>query len=112
MEQRLSVGVIHCIYQNKPLQLCKNIAKQLPSAQTLGNQSGPSWALLMNTVSIRPAQCVMPPPSLAIELPQLQFLAAQAASAQQLLLCEILIEIRIQPAACLAAAKQRTFGFP
>ena len=40
----------------------------------------------MNTVDIRPAQCVTPPPSLTIELLQLQPFTAQAAPPQQLLL--------------------------
>ena len=66
----------------------------------------------MNTIGIRPAQCVTPPPSLTIELLQLQPFAAQAASAQQLLLREIIIEMRVQSAECLAAAKQRMLGFP
>ena len=66
----------------------------------------------MNTIGIRPAQCVTPPPSLTIELLQVQPLAAQAASAQQLLLREIIIEICVQSAECLAAAKQCMLGRP
>ena len=88
---------------------------QCTSARTSrisGKQSRSSWTLLMNTVGIRPAQCVTPPPSFTMKLLQLQPFAAQAASPQQLLLCEIIIEIRVRSAECLAAAKQHMLGFP
>ena len=78
-----STWTIHCI----------TVKARLPYTQDHDccSQGG---VLLVHTTSIRPAQCVTPPPSLAAELLQLlQPLPAQATSACKLLSCQIIIKV-------------------
>ena len=88
---------------------CITREARLPSAQSHSCCS-PGGALLVHTISIRPAQCITPPSSLAVAMLQLQSLAAQATSACKVLSCQIIIKIYIQPAKDPALATERMLG--